>query len=204
MIQDTLPRFNPAPPPTSGKIPVSTTVFPAKLPGCAPLCPGTGIRKASSGVWKSAGTTSVEPEAFCLPVFIPLEKPDGVNEDGVKSKCASSVAWSCAERAEHLWEIISVVQQSVVVSQYHKPRPLRSKNAPLDIRNTTDALACSRRCGAFQMMPCGDGNPRAIFQPHHGPATKLSCCNLNQSTVVNMRLGYIPYLRICIRTRAMI
>jgi len=50
----------------------------------------------------TCGTTSVE--AFCVPVFIPAENPDGVDEEGVtlKSKCASRIAWSCVERANNL------------------------------------------------------------------------------------------------------
>ena len=49
-----LPRFNPEPPPTSGKMPVDTQVRPAMQPS-TPLMPGFGITKAPPGLLGAMG-----------------------------------------------------------------------------------------------------------------------------------------------------
>ena len=59
-----LPRSRPAPPPSSGKMPVRTTVLPASDPATARPTPGRGIVSAALGLFAGWATSAREEDAF--------------------------------------------------------------------------------------------------------------------------------------------
>mmetsp|Transcript_11001 Transcript_11001/g.28245 ORF Transcript_11001/g.28245 Transcript_11001/m.28245 type:complete len:204 (+) Transcript_11001:346-957(+) len=72
-----LPRFSPAPPPTSGNTPVSTTVCPASELGWAAPRPGTGMTNAPPRASRLAprGTTALPGDGLGLVASAPATAP---------------------------------------------------------------------------------------------------------------------------------